>query len=59
MPWVKDADFGVAIGAICSVNNSEVYVDYVTLEIQYTAVDVYPHPTFVAPSMAALQSHSW
>ena len=34
--WVKDADFGVAIGCVAGGANTDVFVDYVTLEIDYT-----------------------
>ena len=34
--WVKDADFGIAMGIIATANNADVDVDYVTLEIDYT-----------------------
>lgn len=37
--WVKDTDFGVAIGCLAGGSgnsNNDVYVDYVTLEIYYT-----------------------
>lgn len=34
--WVKDADFGVAIGILATAANTDVEVDYVTLEIFYT-----------------------
>jgi hypothetical protein len=38
--WVKDADFGIALGVRADVANSQVFIDYVTLEIEYTAPDV-------------------
>jgi len=34
--WVKDADFGVAIGMAATGANADVFVDYVTLEVFYT-----------------------
>jgi hypothetical protein len=34
--WVKDADFGVAIGALAGGANSDVFIDSVTIEIWYT-----------------------
>jgi len=34
--WVKDADFGVAIGCVAGGANTDVFCDYVTLEIDYT-----------------------
>lgn len=50
--WVKDADFGVAIGCLATGANSDVFCDYVTLEIEYTA------PAFVtgAGTIAAVSS---
>lgn len=35
--WVKDPDFGVALGVIPTGNNSNVYIDYITMEVTYTA----------------------
>jgi hypothetical protein len=36
--WVKDPDFGVAIGVIVGAsNNCDVFVDSVTMEVWYTA----------------------
>jgi hypothetical protein len=34
--WVKNANFGVALGFIATGDNADVFVDYVTLEIDYT-----------------------
>jgi len=34
--WVKNANFGVALGFITGVANTDVFIDYVTLEIVYT-----------------------
>ena len=34
--WVKNANFGVALGFITGINNTDVFIDYVTLEIVYT-----------------------
>lgn len=34
--WVKDPDFGVAIGILATQANADVDVDYVTLEVYYT-----------------------
>lgn len=34
--WVKDPDFGVAIGAVANGANSDVFVDSVTMEVWYT-----------------------
>jgi hypothetical protein len=39
--WVKDPDFGVALGILATAANADVFIDYVTLEIDYTA----PPPT--------------
>lgn len=33
--WVKDADFGVAIGCLSTAANTDVFVDYVTLNIEW------------------------
>jgi hypothetical protein len=38
--WVKDPDFGVALGILATAANADVDIDYVTLEIEYT-----PPPT--------------
>jgi len=35
--WVKDPDFGVALGVLATAANADVFIDYVTLEIDYTA----------------------
>ena len=35
--WVKDADFGVALVTQATADNADVFVDYVTVEIDYTA----------------------
>src|SRR3990170_4588569 len=34
--WIKDPDFGIAIGIKATAANADVDVDYVTLEIDYT-----------------------
>ncbi len=34
--WVKNSNFGVAIGILATAANADVDVDYVTLEIDYT-----------------------
>jgi hypothetical protein len=34
--WVKNANFGVALGFITGVANTDLFIDYVTLEIVYT-----------------------
>ena len=38
--WVKNANFGVALGCHAYVNNADVFFDYLTLEIYYTAPSV-------------------
>lgn len=35
--WVKNSNFGVALGIIATANNADVDIDYVTLEVYYTA----------------------
>jgi hypothetical protein len=35
--WVKDPDFGVAIGAVAGGSNSDVFIDSVTMQVWYTA----------------------
>jgi hypothetical protein len=34
--WVKDADFGVAVGFLATGDNADVFVDYVSIKIFYT-----------------------
>jgi hypothetical protein len=34
--WVKDPDFGVAIGAVAGGSNSDVFIDSVTMQVWYT-----------------------
>lgn len=34
--WVKNANFGVALGCIATAANTDVNIDYVTLEVYYT-----------------------
>jgi hypothetical protein len=34
--WVKNANFGVALGFIAQTANTDLWIDYVTLEIVYT-----------------------
>lgn len=36
LAWVQDPDFGVAIGGHAYTANSQIFVDYVTVEIDYT-----------------------
>ena len=33
--WVKNSNFGVALGFISGTDNSDIFVDYVTLEVVY------------------------
>lgn len=33
--WVQDADFGVAIGVYATADDTDVYVDYVTMRVYY------------------------
>lgn len=35
--WVKHANFGIALGVLATAANADVDIDYVTLEIDYTA----------------------
>ena len=35
--WVNDADFGIAIGIVSGTNNSNVFIDYVQMTIEYTS----------------------
>jgi len=61
--WVKDPDFGIALGILATAANADVDIDYVTLEVQYTpsphatvtpgtvtAVATVPAPTVIVPS---------
>src|SRR4030066_1476164 len=34
--WVRNSNFGVALGFLATGNNADVFVDYVTLEVYYT-----------------------
>ena len=36
LSWVQNSNFGVALGYISGTNNSDIYVDYVTLAVEYT-----------------------
>lgn len=57
--WVKDPDFGIAIGMVANSANTDVEADYVTLEIDYTAPaapDVYPRPLRRVASPAAVRA---
>ena len=44
--WVIDPDFGVALGVITGNANSEAYIDYVTVEVFYTAPNTYTKAGF-------------
>ena len=46
--WVKDPDFGVALGNAATAANTDVEIDYVTLEVFYTL----PPTSLTAASMA-------
>ncbi len=35
--WVKNSNFGIALGVLATAANADVDIDYVTLEIDYTA----------------------
>jgi len=49
--WVKDADFGVAIGAVAGGANSDVFIDSVTMEVWYTAPAA--QDTSITPTVGA------
>lgn len=36
--WVKDPNFGIALGCIATAANADVDIDYVTLEIEYSVL---------------------
>lgn len=50
--WLKDSDFGVALGCIATGDNADVFVDYVTLEVYFSLppVQVTPGPAIAAAS---------
>jgi len=48
--WVKDSDFGIAIGILATSNNTDVHVDYVTLEIDYTLSNTAPTLSISEPN---------
>ena len=55
--WVKNPNFGIAIGIMATMANADVFVDYVTLEITYTppvtttlSTSSDPSPATVAPA---------
>ena len=50
--WVKNANFGVGIGMLSTGTDSDVFVDYVTIQIYYTAGGV------VAPTVTSVSSSS-
>lgn len=54
--WVKDPDFGVALGARADVANSQVFVDYVTIEIDYTPPSSAPTVTTNTETDVAVSS---
>jgi len=47
--WVKNSNFGVALGMAATSANADVYIDYVTLEVFYTSS---PTDDLVANSIA-------
>jgi hypothetical protein len=57
--WVKDPDFGVAIGVRADTNNSQAFVDYVTIEIDFTppAEGSFTVLTRKSPQSTAVTSH--
>ncbi|MCA9361927.1 hypothetical protein KC906_00990, partial [Candidatus Kaiserbacteria bacterium] len=50
--WLKDADFGVALGMLATEANSDVDVDYVSIEVTYTESDgvVFVYPSSIGSS---------
>jgi hypothetical protein len=47
--WVKNANFGIALGILATAANADVDIDYVTLEIEYTPpAAVPPNPAFIS-----------
>jgi len=60
--WVKDPDFGIAMGILATAANADVDVDYVTLEVSYTPptttisnfVTAEPGNSTIAPGASAL-----
>lgn len=40
--WVKNSNFGVGLGIIATALNADVFVDYISLEIEYTAPSAIP-----------------
>jgi hypothetical protein len=58
--WVRDADFGVAIGMIATADDSDVHVDWVAITVSFTrvAVDASPGSYAVAGTAASLLKSS-
>jgi len=63
--WVRDADFGVAIGVTSGTNNADVYIDSVELDVYYTDNNINVSPstgaltiTGYAPTVAATQNQN-
>lgn len=54
--WVKDPDFGIALGIQATANNADVFLDYVTLEIEYTPPA--PPPTFAFDTEAVFPANN-
>ncbi len=63
--WVKDPDFGIAMGVLATAVNADVDVDYVTLEITYTPPTTTlgngtdPGNTSLAPSGSATMADAF
>lgn len=52
--WVKNANFGIALGILATAANADVDIDYVTLEIDYTpAAAAAPIVPIMAPMVPA------
>lgn len=56
--WVKNANFGIALGILATAANADVDIDYVTLEIEYTAPEIPPPKMQVVTSTAAVHRAS-
>ena len=58
--WIKDPDFGIAMGVLATAANADVDIDYVSLEIDYTppptttlGTDTDPSSATIAPGAGA------
>lgn len=49
--WVKDPDFGIALGVLATAQNADVDVDFVTIEIDYTPPAI---PTVTTPTVTSI-----